>query len=281
MNEKVKIERPPFAMVSKFIFDYCTDANAIKLYLGLYTWADSDGYCFPAFDTIQERLKMSRGTISKSINKLKECGLLRVEKGEKRGNLKAKNLYYLNTNLPKKFHSSKNELRDSPSLKNELDPSSNFDNSLVQKIDYNENQLTKIKSNKIEKAKPSSASERKKFFKYLKGKNQEQVQYLGKIMREFKEKNPTKFPDEFLKYFYETMIREDEFGITKFEDSFSQKDQFGLENRLVNWFKVWNSQKDSDMRGLSFQEQDRLRTQENLRKIREFKESTQYNLIEG
>jgi len=275
-KDQLKKDVIPYAMISKFIFDYCTDANAIKLYLGLYTWADSDGYCFPGFDSIQERLKMSRGTISKSMKILKERGLLRVEKGEKKGNLKPNNIYYLTTNLPKKVHSSKNELRDVPSSENRLDPSSNFDNSLVQKLDYNENQLTKINSNEIEKAKPSSSSDRKKFFKYLKGKNQEQIQYLGKIMREFKEKNPNQYPDEFLKYFYETMIMEDEFGITKFEDSFSQKNQFGLANRLNNWFKVWNSQKSSEMRGLSFAEQDRLRAKKNREEAENYDFRTMY-----
>ena len=281
MSDKLKKDVIPFAMISKFIFEYCTDANAIKLYLGLYTWADSDGYCFPAFDSIQERLKMSRGTISKSMKILKECGLLRVEKGEKKGNLKPNNIYYLTTNLPKKIHSSKNELRESPSSENRLEPSSNFDNSLVQKLDYNDNHLTKINSNEIEKAKPSSASDRKKFFKSLKGNNQEQIQYLGKIMREFKDKNPTQYPNEFLEYFYKTMISVDEFGITKFEDTFAPKLQFGLGGRLSNWFKNWKPQNSSNNQPQSFREQDRQKADEEWQKVQAFRDSLKYNLIEG
>jgi len=69
---------------------------------------------------------------------------------------------------------------------------------------------------------------------------------------------------------------EDEFGITKFEDSFSQRDQFGLANRLNNWFKVWNSQKSSEMRGLSFAEQDRLRAKKNREEAENYDFRTMY-----
>ena len=265
MNNKDQLKKDiiPFAMISKFIFDYCTDANAIKLYLGLYTWADSDGYCFPGFDSIQERLKMSRGTISKSMKILKERGLLRVEKGEKKGNLKPNNIYYLTTNLPKKVHSSKNELREVPSSENRLDPSSNFDNSLVQKLDYNENQLTKINSNEIEKAKPSPQTEHEFGL--------EVASFMNKI-------------EGF-----------DEVEARKFFDHYSEPDKKGkmlkdkqktwdTRKRINKWMdnaRKWSNNNNLNMKHLSFQEQDRLRTQENLRKIREFKESTKYNLIEG
>ena len=277
----IEIEQIPFAMVSKFIFDYIKDANALKLYIGLFTWTDSKKYCYPTFKQIEERIGMSKNTITKSINKLKESGLLIVKEGEKNGNLKSNYVYFLKTTLPKKNKNEpipKNGTRDSSIPKNGTDPIPKNGTDLSQELGYNDTQLidNQLIDNQVKKAKPYSSSDRKKFFKNLKGKNQEQIQYLGKIMREFKEKNPNQYPDEFLKYFYETMIMEDEFGITKFEDSFSQKDQFGLPRRLNNWFKVWNSQKSSEMRGLSFAEQDRLRAKKNREEAENYDFTTMY-----
>lgn len=268
-----------FTMVYNYCLEQLSDVYDISVYVTLCKFADYENKtAFPSYQTIADKIGCSRNKVIKSMKKLVEIGLVTKKKRRMKTSIYTViHPIYLDNEVVHEVNSQTSKVHEVNSKGALGEP------QVVHEVDTNNIHLTKLTSTntQIEKAKPSSASDRKKFFKYLKGKNKEQIQYLGNIMREFKEKNPTKFPDEFLKYFYETMIREDEFGITKFEDSFSQKDQFGLENRLVNWFKVWNSQNNSDMRGLSFAEQDRLRTQENLRKIREFKESTQFNLIEG
>jgi len=224
--------------------------------------------CHPSLNRLKEEIKIGKDRLIKSIKSLESKNLLRIEKATN-----TRNRYtFLQPNFGSRLE------RPPIEVVVETDQGSRLNRTeVVVETDPNNNNRTIINNNnKIEKAKPSSSSDRKKFFKYLKGKNQEQIQYLGKIMREFKEKNPNQYPDEFLKYFYETMIMEDEFGITKFEDSFSQKDQFGLPNRLNNWFKVWNSQKSSEMRGLSFAEQDRLRAKKNREEAENYDFRTMY-----
>lgn len=89
------------------------------------------------------------------------------------------------------------------------------------------------------------------------------------------------YPKDQLKRFFEYWS---ESGSRDRKMKFEKQKSFDVKLRLKTWLEKneeWKKDKNNDMRGLSFAEQDRLRTQENLRKIREFKESTQYNLIEG
>jgi DNA-binding MarR family transcriptional regulator len=246
MTERVnvKVNRPPFAMVSKFIFDYITDANAIKLYLGLYTWADGEGNCYPTFTQIEERIKMSRATISKSINILKREGLLVVKKGKKTGNLKANNIYQLETNLNKKetsAPSSNFKLEDDfPSSNSKLEPSSNSKLSLVQELNYNKNQLMIINNNNQERLKTSKPFfenlDKKEFIKQAKKDNKLCERWLGQKLKGFTEQ----YPRDFLKYYYEQLTYTDDMQeVSKLMTYFRKNNTFGIGNSLANWFKNW------------------------------------------
>jgi len=228
---KVKVNRPPFAMVSKFIFDYITDANAIKLYLGLYTWADGDGNCYPTFTQIEERIKMSRATISKSINILKREGLLIVRKGKKSGNLKANNIYQLETNLHQKapiFPSSNSKLEESsPSSNSKLESSSNSKLSLVQELNYNENQLMIINNNNqsLEKGEKYSKS---KLIKSV----ELQKEFFKEKLKDFINKYTRDQLNEFYKFW---TLPCDVTGETRFAKVLKSKDKnFVFANRLAN-----------------------------------------------
>lgn len=139
----------------------------------------------------------------------------------------------------------------------------------------------------IERAKPSTPSknERKKFFKDLVGKVEDQKDFLKTEMIKFNDSNPDKYEKDFMNYFYESMISVDEFGITKFEDTISKNWTFGLGGRLQNWRKNWKPEINNLDQHQSFAEKeynfknDKLR--ENLDWIKELQEARGLNMYEG
>jgi len=276
MTERVnvKVNRPPFAMVSKFIFDYITDANAIKLYLGLYTWADGEGNCYPTFTQIEERIKMSRATISKSINILKREGLLTIRKGKKTGNLKANNIYQLETNLHQKTElspSSNFKLEDeAPSSNFKLEPSSNSKLSLVQELNYNENQLMIINKDNQERGKPSKPFfenlDKKEFIKQAKKDNKLCERWLGQKLKGFTEQ----YPRDFLKYYYKQLTYTDDMQeVSKLMGYFRKNNTFGIGNSLANWFKNWKPINNQTNQPKTYAQLEREDYREQMKRIQE------------
>ncbi len=268
-----------FTMVYNYCLEQLNDVYDISVYVTLCKFADyDDKTAFPSYQTIADRIGCSRNKVIKSMKKLVEIGLVTKKKRRMKTSIYTViHPVYLDNEVVHEVNSQTSKVHEvnSKGARGELKG--------VHEVDTNKTHLTKstYTNTQIEKAKPSSASDRKKFFKSLKGKNQEQIQYLGKIMREFKDKNPTQYPNEFLEYFYKTMISVDEFGITKFEDTFAPKLQFGLGGRLSNWFKNWKPQNSSNNQPQSFREQDRQKADEEWQKVQAFRDSLKYNLIEG
>ena len=66
--------------VSAAIFDTPLSAYAIAVFAYLSYCADRQGSCFPSIATIAERCGMSRTTVKKAKDELKQAGLIRTEK---------------------------------------------------------------------------------------------------------------------------------------------------------------------------------------------------------
>jgi hypothetical protein len=66
--------------VSAAIFELPLSAYAIAVYTYLSFCADRQGSCFPSIPTIAERCGMSRTTVKKAKDELKQAGLIRTEK---------------------------------------------------------------------------------------------------------------------------------------------------------------------------------------------------------
>jgi hypothetical protein len=139
----------------------------------------------------------------------------------------------------------------------------------------------------IESAKPSNPSknERKKFFKGLVGKVEEQKQFLKDEMYKFNDSNPNKYEKDFMNYFYESMTAVDEFGITKFEDTISKNWTFGLANRLQNWYKNWKPQNNGSDSNKCYAEKEfdfkRQKLRDTQAWIQEIKERNNLNFYQG
>ena len=83
--------------MSKFTFLYRTDLQhrAISVYIYLADRADKNGECWPAIPTIAEELKMSKSTVRRALQDLRNEGLLETEQRYRTKGGKSSLLYKL------------------------------------------------------------------------------------------------------------------------------------------------------------------------------------------
>ena len=233
-------------MVGQAIFDYTTDANAIKLYLGLLTWADNNtGRCYPNFTQIQERIKMSKNTISKSVKILQSTGLIEVQKGRKKGNLKPNNIYIVETEITPKTPIAKNGIDGSkPIAKNGIEPIANFDIPLSQNLGHNYTHLTKLNKEleEGEKSPHSNQITQSELLPIVKEKPkkktfEERKQIFIDRVNTF-EKYSVSMRLDFIEWF--THIDDNDSGdqVMTFEDIKKKKGIFSTGGRLATWKKM-------------------------------------------
>ena len=83
--------------MSKFTFLYRTDLQhrAISVYIYLADRADKNGECWPAIPTIAEELKLSKSTVRRALQDLRNEGLLETEQRYRTKGGKSSLLYKL------------------------------------------------------------------------------------------------------------------------------------------------------------------------------------------
>jgi DNA-binding transcriptional ArsR family regulator len=244
----LKPKKFPFVMVGQALFDYTTDSNAIKLYLGLLTWADNNtGRCYPNFTQIQERINMSKNTISKAVKILERAGLLEVQKGRKKGNLKPNNIYIVETELtPKKPNNPIANFgieKENPIAKNGIEPIANFDIPLSQNLGHNYTHLTKlnIELERGEKSPHSNQITQSELLPIVKEKPkkktfEERKQVFIDRVNTF-EKYSASMRLNFIEWF--TQVDDDDSGsqVMTFESIKKKKGVFSTGGRLATWKK--------------------------------------------
>lgn len=79
-NDNSGVRHEPFGMVPVSAIQACAgDATALAVYVGLATYANRDGVCWPHQDEIAERLCVSVSTVKRGVAKLKRLCLVSVE----------------------------------------------------------------------------------------------------------------------------------------------------------------------------------------------------------
>jgi predicted transcriptional regulator len=83
--------------MSKFTFLYRTDLQhrAISVYIYLADRADKNGECWPSIPTISEELKLSKSTVRRALQDLRNEGLLETEQRYRTKGGKSSLLYKL------------------------------------------------------------------------------------------------------------------------------------------------------------------------------------------
>ena len=83
--------------MSKFTFLYRTDLQhrAISVYIYLADRADKNGECWPAIPTIAKELKMSKSTVRRALQDLRNAGFLETEQRYRTKGGKSSLLYQL------------------------------------------------------------------------------------------------------------------------------------------------------------------------------------------
>jgi len=274
-----------FKVLSNIKDDFIQVKNVVVLNLNVYDLAVycnlmrymnyNTKECFPSLNRLRQEIDISKDRLIKSLKSLEEKQLIHIQRTKETNTNNNVNQYtFLEPNIPSLSGVPPKDLVRKIDL-----PSPSDRPPLVREIDTKEMNVNKRNNNMKEKAKPSVHLDRKKFFKSLVGDNEKQIEYLKTSMRRFKENNPNKYPDEFLKYFYEQMILEDDFGITKFQDTFTRKGAytFSVGGQLNTWFNYWKPNKANN---LSFREQDRKLSESGLDILKRARMSQGLNLID-
>jgi len=80
LNRRGEFEAVGFVQVSSaVVFDHRVPSQALRLYLALKYHARANGYCFPSQDTLASELGISRSTVQRQLDLLKELGFISCE----------------------------------------------------------------------------------------------------------------------------------------------------------------------------------------------------------
>ena len=283
---EIKVEKQVpdnFTMVYNHCLEKLDNVYDISVYVCLSKFADyGDKTSFPSYQTIADKIGCSRNKVISSVKNLVKLGL--VTKKKRR----------MQTSIYTIIHPM--------NLKTELVHEVNSKGTqgeplVVHEVGTNDTHLTKPTSNNNQEGDKSPAPVPKKeiFFEDLtkdqfkrNGKSDPELvkRFVGAEIKKFSEKNPNKYPREFLEYFYNnfTYVNEHE-NKSKASEHLAKRGIPSIGQTLPNWFSRWKPQANGSNSNKCYAEQDfdfkRQNLMNNLAWVQEIKDRQNLEIYEG